>query len=84
MIGVVFLLPMPSSTHLLKVALERKEANLKQLEEEKEELLLRCGELQIELLSLQRTNEEAQQTRSLALEERSKASHPPPLGDNLM
>lgn len=75
----IFLLPMPFSTHLLKMALERKESHLKQLQEEKEELLVRCGELQSELLSLHRTNEEAQQTRSLALEERSKASSSSPL-----
>ena len=64
----------PHSSHLLKMAVERKDDMMRELEEEHTKLMKQCAELEEETASLQRANEEARQTRSMALEERSKVS----------
>ena len=67
-------LPPFLSTHLLKVALERRESALKEMESERDNLASHSHQLEGEVASLRRANEEAMQMRSLALEERSKVS----------
>lgn len=59
-------------SHLLKVALERKDCALREVEGERDELSDRCRQLETEVLSLRKASEEARRTRSLALEERAK------------
>ena len=60
------------SSHLLKMAMERKSEMMKELGEERDQLIIQSSELRKEAMLLQRANEEARQTQSLALEERSK------------
>ena len=45
---------------------------MKELGEERDQLIIQSSELRKEAMLLQRANEEARQTQSLALEERSK------------
>ena len=45
---------------------------MRELEEEHSKLMKQCVELEEEAAALQRANEEARQTRLMALEERSK------------
>ena len=45
---------------------------MKELSEERDQLIIQSSELKKEAMLLQRANEEARQTQSLALEERSK------------
>ena len=78
-LSVLFtLLPSPHpplslfSSHLLKMAMERKNEMMKELSEERDQLIIQSSELKKEAMLLQRANEEARQTQSLALEERSK------------
>ena len=58
------------------MALERKEAALKEVEGEREKLMERCHDAERQVATLLRANEEARQTRALALEQRSKVSWP--------
>ena len=62
----------PHSSHLLKVALERKDCALREVEGERDELAAHYQQLETEVLSLRKASEEARHTRSLALEERAK------------
>ena len=54
------------------MAMERKSEMMKELGEERDQLIIQSSELRKEAMLLQRANEEARQTQSLALEERSK------------
>ena len=66
------LLLLPNSSHLLKMAVERKDDMMQELEEKHCKLKKRCVDLEEWAASLQNASEEARQTRSMALELRSK------------
>lgn len=62
----------PHRSHELRVALERVASKIKEADSERRELTNQIGDLEKEVITLRRTNNEAIKMRTIALEERSK------------
>ena len=60
---------------MLKVAIDKSEANVKSGELERRKLTNQIRGMEDEIKSLQRATDEARRMRSLALEERAKVSN---------
>ena len=65
----------PHRTHTLRVTVESTKTALSRSEEERDALHEQLRDLQDELVTLKRDNVQANELRSLALEERSKVSN---------